>query len=229
MMSAAVAAVVVGMFVGRADAGSGQTCSAGACDSAAPASVVAAEKPGDALTLDPVHIMDVETAADTDTGWYGAVIGGYSFPDDLEVEGFDVAMDEGFAVLGALGTNLGVIRVEAEGGYRMNDVDEPGTEGEVTAISVMGNVLYDHPIADAIDLYVGGGVGVAFVELENGESDDDTVLAYQFLAGLAFYTSDNFAITAGYRLWTTSDLEIEGADIGMPLYHQAEVGVRFEF
>jgi opacity protein-like surface antigen len=86
-------------------------------------------------------------------------------------------------------------------------------------------------LADAIDLYVGGGVGAAMVELDDGDgnSEDDTVLAYQFLVGLAFYTSDNFAITGGYRLWTTSDLEIDEVDVDVPLYHTAEIGVRFEF
>ena len=229
MISAALAAAAVGMFAGQAIAGSGQVCTGGACDSAAPAAVVAAPAP-DALTLEPVHVMDVETAADTDTGWYASVIGGYTFPDDAEVEGFDVPLDEGFSIAGAVGTNVGVFRVEGEGAYRVNDVDVAGTNGDISAISIMGNALYDHALTDALDLYVGGGLGVAFVEADDGDdSDDDTVLAYQFLVGLAFYTSDNFAITGGYRLWTTSDLDLSGVDVDMPLYHTAEVGVRFEF
>ena len=230
LISAALAAAVVGMFAGQASAGSGQTCTGGACDSTAPAASVATVPAADALTLDPVHVMDVETAADTDTGWYASVMGGYTFPDDAEVEGFDVPLDEGFSIVGAVGTNVGAFRVEGEAGYRVNDVDVTGASGDISAISVMGNALYDHPLTDALDLYVGGGVGVAFVDVEDGdESDDDTVLAYQFLVGLAFYTSDNFAITGGYRLWTTSDLDLSGVDVDVPLFHTAEIGVRFEF
>jgi opacity protein-like surface antigen len=216
------------VFASQAGAGTdASSCTAGACDSATPAVATAAGS--DAMTLEPVHVLDVETAADTDTGWYASVMGGYTFPDDAEVEGFDVPLDEGFSVAGAFGTNMGVLRVEAEAAYRTNDVDVTGVDGEISSISVMGNVLYDHPLADAIDLYVGGGVGVAFVDVEDDtSSDDDTVLAYQFLVGLAFYTSDNFAITGGYRLWTASDLDLDGVDVGMPLVHTAEIGVRFE-
>lgn len=229
---AAVAAVALGVFAVGASAGTGaSSCTAGACGMKSPA---VASTGSDALTLQPVHLLDVETAGDSDGGWYAAITGGYTFPDDAESEGFDIPLDEGFSVTGAIGTDLGAIRVEGEGSYRENDLDVAGIDGDISAISVMANVLYDHPIADAVDVYVGAGVGAAFVDFEATgggltTDDDDTVLAYQFLAGLALYTSDNFAITGGYRLWTTSDLEFEGADVDAPLVHTAEIGVRFDF
>lgn len=240
-LASAFAALAVGLFAAQAGAGTGQdSCTAGACDSANATSVASAAGGGgaDALTLEPVHILDVETAADTDTGWYGAITGGYTFPDDAEVSAgavsVDIPLDDGFHVTGAVGTNVGVFRLEAEGGYRANDIDVTGVDGEITAITAMGNIFYDHALADAIDLYVGAGVGVGFIDFESesggvSTDDSDTVLAYQFMVGLAVYTNDNFAITGGYRLWTASDAEIEGVDVEMPLVHTAELGVRFEF
>ncbi len=138
-------------------------------------------------------------------------------------------------------------RYEVEGAFRTNDFDLSedlqsalggDVEGDFHAISAMGNVYVDVPVTERVEIYVGGGIGVAFVTvdltLNSGfgtfsDEVDDTVVAYQFLIGAAFRVRERVSITTGYRMWSTGNLEFDFTEFEAPVVHTAEIGLRFEF
>ncbi|MEM8689506.1 MAG: outer membrane beta-barrel protein [Pseudomonadota bacterium] len=134
-------------------------------------------------------------------------------------------LDTGFAVQGAVGATLPMsFRTELEVTYRENKIDNTFTSGgmtfdsrgDVSTITVMSNVLYDFPLAGPFSVFLGGGVGLAVVDLDfkrgptaagfilaNG---DDVRFAYQAIAGASFEIVEGVSIFGKYTyLGTTGD------------------------
>ncbi|MCP5082070.1 MAG: porin family protein [Alphaproteobacteria bacterium] len=125
--------------------------------------------------------------------------------------------DTGFAVQGAVGTQLPMnFRTELEVTYRENDLKNSFTiigipldsTGDVSAVTVMANVLYDFQLFDQFKLFAGGGIGVASIHLDfkrgpglpgfvlaNG---NDNRFAYQAIAGASFEVFDGVSIFGKY-------------------------------
>ena len=168
--------------------------------------------------------------------------------EDADVSGggvnVDAELDPGLAGLVALGLQLGATnwRVELEGGYRESEIDSinsgPGT-GDVDTLSLLGNIFYDIELSNSLDLYLGGGIGIADVDLENagafGSStidDNDAGLAWQLGAGAAYALNDRLKLTLDYRYLNVEDLDystspnIGGLDVDYE-DHAIFVGLRF--
>jgi opacity protein-like surface antigen len=136
---------------------------------------------------------------------------------------FTVTTDTGYAVGGFVGYDFGgSFRVEGELAYRRNGLDEQsalGTsvqmQGDVSSLALMVNGIYDFGSgASAFTPHVGAGIGVArFSLIDAGpvgspaENDDDTVFAYQLIAGVGYELSPTLTIFADYRLFGTTDPE----------------------
>ncbi|RPI52436.1 MAG: porin family protein [Deltaproteobacteria bacterium] len=136
--------------------------------------------------------------------------------DDSDVTWFDGIRDEaefdtGLGMTGAIGYNLGNgLRTEFEMGFRFNDVDRQfpeGIGGDVSSFSAMGNAFFDFMPGNQVSPFIGAGIGIANVEFDVdfwGE-DDDTVFAYQFMAGVSYAVSYNMNIDLQYRYFATED------------------------
>jgi opacity protein-like surface antigen len=193
-------------------------------------------------------------------GLYVGAFGGVSILEDSDLTvdnaglSYDVEVDSdtGWALGGALGYAFDFgLRTEAELAYRRNDLDKfhvtnplPSTvsvDGDTTALSILGNVWYDIPVSFALRPYVGAGIGMASVGVNDAESavadvidDSDWVLAYQLGAGLAYALSAGWDVTAEYRYFRTEDatLGLEGLP-GDAEYeyrdHSVVLGVRYSF
>ena len=190
--------------------------------------------------------------------WYTALTGLYNMPSDsdatLNAAAFDVSGDidlsNGFSLALALGTPVSdTLRVELEGAYRASDIDgandvrlnsmpvDAGLSGDIDTWSLMANAYYDVATI-AVRPYIGAGLGIAHHDAsatltlpgEPPESDsgDDTVFAYQFMAGVGYQISGNMSVFGGYRYMGTNDLEIEAfsANYGT---HSIEAGLRIGF
>jgi outer membrane protein OmpA-like peptidoglycan-associated protein/opacity protein-like surface antigen len=153
-------------------------------------------------------------------------------PGDVQI-GFD----EGFDGSGFVGYDFGAFRIEAEVSYKSADVEEvivnslivPGSggtsnifrqgNGDVSILSGMVNGLLEFGDEDGLTGFVGGGVGMARVDV-NGVSaftnsapildDSDTRFAWQVLAGVRTALTPNIDLHLKYRFFNVDDLEMVG-------------------
>jgi OmpA-OmpF porin, OOP family len=184
-----------------------------------------------------IAAMFMATSAQAADGkMYFALGAGASLPTDVDDDtGTNISFDPGWNVTGALGYDLGMVRVEGEIGYRMFDIDTvtgvgvpPGVTGDVSALTFMANAYYDFDMSSPLTPYLGFGLGVSDADVEvtapglGTLKSGDTEFSYQFMAGAAYDISSTMALTAGYRFFGIADSE-------SPDIHEFNVGARFWF
>jgi opacity protein-like surface antigen len=168
--------------------------------------------------------------------WYVSIFGGWSLPDDLDVD-FDgpystefsasIDLDGGFmAGIAAGGRFTPWLRADGElsghwhdfsddevletsGGYAYN------LEGDVNALFVLANLWVDIPVGEVIRPYIGGGAGMGRLDADFSTTagasvvdDSDWGFAYQLGAGIAFDLTPNMVVDVGYR-FKAIDTELE--------------------
>ncbi|MFP4145119.1 MAG: outer membrane protein [Phycisphaeraceae bacterium] len=211
------------------------------------ASAVAQTPPGNHVNSDPLG----ERAGKM----YVSFSAGAAFPEEISVDrwssvGIDNSIDfeTGYTGSAAVGFHADMLRFEAEVGYRSSDIEDVallGTDvpvgGDVSALSGMINGYFCVGLNERLAAYLGGGGGIARVDADldgtlsspigtvtfNGS--DDTVAAYQVLAGLAWELDQSTTLTTGYRLWMTGDPEFDDVDFEGLEVHSVELGLRFNF
>lgn len=121
------------------------------------------------------------------------------------------------------------LRASAELAYRHNDVSAGTLKGEFESYAAMGNLYIDIPTGGKLTPYIGGGAGYAYVT----DTDvDDSVFAYQGMAGLNYAATDKLDIVLGYKYFgtTTPNYSAGGVNIEAPYKsHNIELGVRYTF
>ena len=159
----------------------------------------------------------------------------------------ETELDDGYALSGAVGYKYhNGLRAELEIAYRNNDVDShksngatlAGPGGEVDSVAFMANGYYDIENDTAITPYVGAGIGFAVVDVDGYNnagtsivSDDDTVFAYQGIAGVDFEVQDNVALFTEYKYFATSDVDVQAAGGSTDMNydnHSIMAGVKFD-
>ncbi len=164
-------------------------------------------------------------------GIYGRVMGGVGFAGDQAIDTnfagiqeVEAELDPGFAIIGALGYDYGMVRAELELGYRHNTVDShtssvggalANPDGDSSAFSMMINGLYDFENESPFTPYVGLGIGFANIDYDNyraagatAVNDDDTVFAYQAMVGFDYAFNHQISGIAEYRYFGTADPDI---------------------
>jgi outer membrane protein OmpA-like peptidoglycan-associated protein/opacity protein-like surface antigen len=169
-----------------------------------------------------------------DNQWYVGVDGGAMIVEDLALDigalddAATVDINKGFDVGGVVGYDFGGFRLESEVSYRKADVAgvssqtpqitsgsstslvSAGTyflDGDSNALSFMVNGLLDFGNDDGLQGFIGGGVGVARVDVQaelavpSFLDDSDTGFAWQALAGVRAPLSDNWDVGLKYRFF----------------------------
>jgi opacity protein-like surface antigen len=151
--------------------------------------------------------------------------------------------DPGFATGFAAGFNFGMFRVEGEIGYQKNDVHKVSgydyeydeyfsghASGNMTAYSLLANFYWDFHNGSSVTPYITAGIGSATIELNDFGYDDyeDTVMAYQVGAGLAFAINPHMTIDLKYRYFVTDDPDFNGLSAKFAS-HNVYCGFRFNF
>jgi len=153
-----------------------------------------------------------------------------------------IATNHDYGYDGALfvGYDLGAFRIEAEVSYKRARVDDietsvrapgfsgviggpvtptiyPAGGGRTSALSFMINGMLDFGDDDGISGFVGGGVGIARIDVNNVRAfsnqgamidDSDTRFAWQVVAGVRQAISDNVDITVRYRFFNADNIRI---------------------
>jgi len=184
-----------------------------------------------------------------DGNWYaGAGIApGLVFVDDADVSGSvndEIKFDEDFGGLVSFGYKfLSNWRTELEYAYRNTDVTRTqasgAASGEATANTLMWNVLYDFEGFGQVTPYIGAGLGMINLDLENvtplagGSSidTDENDFAYQGILGANFDVSENLDLFAQYQ-YLASELDFStsagSSDVDYDA-HTVFVGLRYLF
>ena len=151
--------------------------------------------------------------------------------------------DTGFGITGALGYDFGMFRVEGEVGYRKSDYDKVGASeqtkvdagGDVTNWDFMVNGYFDIENDSPFTPYVGAGIGAAILDSSavnaggiNMSSGDDTVFAYQAIAGVAYTFAQAWMVQAEYRFFGTEDPTYSNTESEY-MAHNLFVGIRYNF
>ena len=186
-------------------------------------------------TLGLLSVLTTANAADPnpvpgqDTSWTDSLYAGAALgvvtPKDSSASGASggtVKYDNGLAGAAFVGSKLNdSVRVELELSQRKMDLDSvAGTSasGDAQATAVMGNAMMDLDLELPVTPYVGAGVGMARVNVNNGSpfggstiDDSGTAAALQGIAGASYPWSDRLDGFADYRYFTTGDADFTTA------------------
>lgn len=179
-------------------------------------------------------------------GLYISGSAGVSLADDSDVTGtgIDTSLDFDPGTVATLATGYAFdngFRGELELASRWNDAETVGGStgtGDTRAISGMLNVLYDINPDHAITPYIGAGLGAVQIKDSgiasiNGSSisDDDTVFAYQAMAGVSYDVNALWSLTADYRYFASDDASLTTASsVAVEqdyTSHSILIGIRF--
>ena len=176
-----------------------------------------------------------------DDSWYVGVGGGVMIVEDLDLDigTFNNAgtLDhkKGYDFEGVVGYDFGGFRAEVEVGYREADIKAgrfntpgiPGSangtgnlvtgsyamNGDSNALSFMVNGMLDFGDDDGLQGFVGGGAGVARVDVAPVFAgpfldDSDTGFAWQAIAGVRAPLTRNIDVGLKYRFFNASNLDL---------------------
>ena len=176
-----------------------------------------------------------------DNQWYVGVDGGAMVVEDLALDigvvkdAATLDADKGYDFGGLVGYDFGGFRLESEVSYRKADVSgftsqtpqaTSGTStallaggnyaatGGANALSFMVNGLLDFGDNDGLQGFVGGGAGVARVDMQTVLAapafldDSDTGFAWQALAGVRTPLSKNWDAGLKYRFFNASNVNL---------------------
>ena len=165
--------------------------------------------------------------------------------------------DPGINLGGTAGYDFGYVRVEGEMSYKQGDissVSDPSfgvryvnTDGHVGAFAAMMNAFFDVHNDSPVTPYIGGGMGVASVNLSGTKgvdanralnyhifsADNAGVFAYQLGAGVELALNRRLSLDVGYRYFGTSTVSLtkdwpNSTDFKLQT-HNAAVGLRIKF
>lgn len=161
-------------------------------------------------------------------------------------DGWNAGLHLGYAFALAQGIGL---RPELELGYKTNDVDEhsaggtalAGSDGKTETYLAMANFYYDFKNTSRFTPYLGAGIGAARVNVDGYSStttggmidDEDTVFAYQGIAGVDYALDEQWSIFSDYKYFSANDAEVNtsagnSTDLSMDT-HNIQVGLKMKF
>ena len=174
-------------------------------------------------------------------GFYIGGEGGlnWMFNTTANVPGFGGAVNiypaTGWAAGGMIGYDFVGPRLELEGIYRNNQATlqaapigfQQFTAGaNISDTAIMANVLYDFRFGWPIVPYIGGGLGIAFVNASAlGGSTSSTQFAYQGMIGVGYEIDQNWRVNIEGRYFGTTNPTINNPFIGGVTYNNNNISL----
>jgi OmpA-OmpF porin, OOP family len=170
-----------------------------------------------------------------DTGWAGFATIGYGFEKNWRIE-LELGYRDNDATLtrtNCYGGGDSVESIAVIEGCRTRTYD-----GDMTEYTAMINVIYDVPLTEKLDLNLGLGAGVDYVQLDlsrNGRTltdESDTRFAFQAIAGLTYQLTNRLDLSLTYRYLNVSEPEFQARYKTLELEdlekHTVTVGLRYD-
>lgn len=152
--------------------------------------------------------VPLEASLDTDTGYdFGAVVG-YDFG------GFRLEAETSYRNADVTGTSSSAALMPSGAGTALQSAGSYDTAGGANALSFMLNGVLDFGEDDGLQGFVGGGVGVARVDVKNifaapaWLDDSDTGFAWQAIAGIRAPLSDSWDVGLKYRFFNAPGVDL---------------------
>lgn len=176
----------------------------------------------------------INIKSDHDVGPNVAAAVGYADPSGFRGE-LEIAFRENdidnLTIMndGGIGVALGVGSLNGLGA---------SASGDFSVFTAMGNLYYDIRTSGPWRPFVGVGAGIAEISLDASVSgtkivdDNDTVVAYQIGAGIAYELSPLWSFTLAYRYLATTDPDFDsvvGSFESEYSTHNVIGGIRFTF
>jgi len=150
--------------------------------------------------------------------YFGGIVGTSLRPDTTlsspSLGTQEMEFHPGYTFGGFVGYDFGNnLRLEGEISYRENRIRTGGGEDpQAGTSSIMLNGYYELPLTQPLNLYFGGGLGMATAQLETislGQAIDanETVFAYQLETGIGWNYNPKVNFSLGYRFFDTADPE----------------------
>ncbi len=157
--------------------------------------------------------------------------------------------EAGMAFALATGYTFGNVRVEGEVTYQKNDLDSlslsvigvdlgsASISGDTSSTAFLINGYYDFKNTTSFTPFIGGGLGMANVDLGAITLDnygplttsiDDNVFAYQLTFGVNYAFNSTVSLDLKYRYFATEDLEVGSTKIEYSS-HNIYAGVKIDF
>lgn len=181
---------------------------------------------GLALGLIAVQSAGAQSVGSNPTGPYlGAALGAHFFDDD---DAFD--FDDGGSLDAQLGYRVNDnIRLELEAGAIGVDVE--GSDDDLVIGRATVGLYYDFQSSDnGIVPYIGGGLGIAGVAIDDDDGDDEDLegeFTFHADAGVSLNLNPYFAIVPSYRYtWIDNSEDVTANRLNS---HAVRVGLRLSF
>ncbi len=181
---------------------------------------------GLALGLIALQPANAQSTGSNPTGPYlGAALGAHFYDDD---DAFD--FDTGGSIDAQLGYRVNDnIRIELEAGATGAEV-ENSDDTLVIGRATVG-LYYDFQSSDnGIVPYIGGGLGIAGVAIDDDEGNDEDLedeFTFHADAGVSLNLNPHFAIVPSYRYtWTDNSKDVTANSVSS---HAVRVGLRLSF
>ncbi|QQE12977.1 porin family protein [Planctomycetota bacterium] len=164
------------------------------------------------------------------------------FPGIGTLSNDEVDMDNAIGAGFAFGLRKEKWRAEFEASVQRFGYSETvginGLDTDLTNYNFFINAYYDMPIKENIDLYLGGGAGcsiyrgdfdVSVIGSDFNDVTHDVVFGYHFDTGLNIKLNKKLEVFAGYRLFSTQDIEFDEVQMEAPVIHTIMTGIRYNF
>lgn len=155
-----------------------------------------------------------------------------------------VELDTGVAFTFSAGAEI-MPQVRAEVEYSIRNADGDKAKSDVGSVDLTGfdadthglmfNGYYDFSSKSKLKPYLGGGIGVSWVNIEGSglgvtvDSTSDGEFSYQVMGGLGYEINSNVTLNTGYRYFGSSDATFNNVANASVDTHALEFGVRYSF
>ncbi len=175
-------------------------------------------------------------------GWYFGLNGGFLWLEDIHTGGLDFSFDTGWGALGSFGYDFGNgFSLGLGAGYLRGEFDsvsgfgrQLGVSADLHMVPVTLDGTYSFNLAEGFGLYLGGGLGGSWSELNVDSIEgvgvnakgDDWGFTWNARAGVGYEVSPGLILNLGYRYVNFAEGAGDSQNLGG---HMAEAGFKVRF